>query len=210
MAMAPAAPAACLEADLRSCPVDVAMSDEALDAVHAPQRRTGRDEQVAELFDQHYSGLCRLASLLLGDRAAAEEAVQEAFVRTYTGWWRIRHPERAQWYLRRAVVNQCRSRQRRRQTEDRGNRIVFHSEASGQMVDPADALDALTIAAAVRSQPPRQREAVVLRYFDDLPEAEIASLLGCSVGTVKSQLSKARATLASLLGDLRPEVQCDE
>ena len=86
------------------------------------ERRAGRDEQVAALFDEHYAGLCRLATLLLDDRGAAEEVVQEAFLRTYSGWWRIRHPERARAYLRAAVVNQCRSRGRRRVSEDRGNR----------------------------------------------------------------------------------------
>ncbi len=166
----------------------------------------GRDAVVGRLFDEHYTGLCRLAALLLGDRAAAEEAVQEAFLRTYAGWWRIRRPEQARWYLRRAVVNQCRSRQRRRTTEDRGNRVVHASErTASDRDDPAGRAEALLIADAVRALPPRQREAVVLRYFEDLAEADIARVLGCSAGTVKSQLSKARATLARVLESLRNE-----
>jgi RNA polymerase sigma-70 factor (sigma-E family) len=178
------------------------------DCVADGERERNRDQQIGALFDEHYAGLCRLAALLLGDRAAAEEAVQEAFLSTYAGWWRIRRPERAQWYLRRAVVNQCRSRQRRRVSEDRGNRIVHHSDdlppRSGE--DPAAVIEAMAIADAVRALPPRQREAVVLRYYEDLSEADIAAVLGCSTGTVKSQLSKARASLATQLEGLREEV----
>jgi RNA polymerase sigma-70 factor (sigma-E family) len=166
---------------------------------------SGRDALIGRLFDEHYPGLCRLAALLLGDRAAAEEAVQEAFLRTYAGWWRIRRPEQARWYLRRAVVNQCRSRQRRRVSEDRGNRVVHASERDSAAArdEPGRRTEALVIADAVRALPPRQREAVVLRYFEDLSEADIATVLGCSEGTVKSQLSKARTTLARLLDSLR-------
>jgi RNA polymerase sigma-70 factor (sigma-E family) len=159
--------------------------------------RPGRDELVSALFDEHYPGLCRLASLLLGDPAEAEEVVQEAFLKTYARWWRLRHPERAQWYLRAAVVNGCRSKGRRRVSEDRGNRTlwatdgVVAAEAVGERTG-----EALAVVAAVRALPDRQREAVVLRYYEDLSEADIAAALGCSVGTVKSQLSKARATLA--------------
>ena len=164
----------------------------------------GRDAVIGRLFDEHYPGLCRLAALLLGDRAAAEEAVQEAFLRTYAGWWRIRRPEQARWYLRRAVVNQCRSRQRRRVSEDRGNRVVHATERDASTRDePGRRTEAMVIADAVRALPPRQRETVVLRYFEDMAEADIATVLGCSEGTVKSQLSKARATLARLLDSLR-------
>lgn len=161
-----------------------------------------RDRLVSDLFDLHYAGLCRLACLLLGDQAAAEEAVQEAFVRTYSGWWRVRHPERAQWYLRAAVVNQCRSRSRRRASEDRGNRSVWTDQGSRDD-GHHDPDEALAVLAAVRALPPRQRAAVVLRYYEDLSEADVASVLGCTVGTVKSQLSKARAALARQLQDVR-------
>ncbi len=161
-----------------------------------------RDEIVARLFDEHYRGLCRLASLLLGDSAAAEEVVQEAFLRTFSGWWRVRHPERAQWYLRTSVVNLCRSRLRRRTTEDRGNRVTWSGTDGDTSADETDqSAEAMTLVALVRQLPPRQRDAVVLRYYEDLPEVEIARILGCAVGTVKSQLSKARVALARALGE---------
>jgi RNA polymerase sigma-70 factor (sigma-E family) len=165
--------------------------------------RSDRDAQVAALFDRHYPGLCRLATLLLGNAAAAEEAVQEAFVRTYTGWWRIRHPERAAAYLRAAVVNQCRSRGRRALSEERGNRTVWATERAPGRRTPEQAADTVVVMDAVRALPRRQREAVVLTYYGDLSEADVARALGCSVGTVKSQLSKARAALARQLGDLK-------
>ena len=169
---------------------------------------TGRDQQITDLFVTHYDGLCRLAALLLGDPSGAEEVVQEAFLRTFSGWWRIRHPERANWYLRTAVINLCRSRLRRRSTEDRSNRKIYATDperqgAGGFGTDGVDASDdALVVMDAVRALPSRQRETVILRYYDDLPEAEIAKLLRCSVGTVKSQLAKARASLTAALGAL--------
>jgi RNA polymerase sigma-70 factor (sigma-E family) len=159
-----------------------------------------RDAAVAELFDAHYAGFCRLATLLLDDPGQAEEAVQEAFLRTFVGWWRLRHPERAGAYLRAAVVNQCRSRGRRRVSEQRGNRVVWaavRDDAGSSDVERTG--DVLAVLDAVRSLPTRQREAIVLRYYADLSEADVASALGCSVGTVKSQLSKARSSLSRLL-----------
>lgn len=166
----------------------------------APGMTLPRDEAVAALFDAHYAGLCRLAALLLGDGAQAEEAVQDAFVRTLAGWRRLRQPERAGAYLRVAVVNQCRSRGRRRVTELRGNRRAAATQAeaaTSPVIESAG--ETLALLAAVRTLPARQREAVVLRYYADLSEGEVAHALGCSVGTVKSQLAKARATLASRL-----------
>jgi RNA polymerase sigma-70 factor (sigma-E family) len=167
-----------------------------------------RDAAVTELFDAHYAGLCRLATLLLADPGQAEEAVQEAFLRTYVGWRRLRHPERAGAYLRAAVVNQCRSRGRRRMTEQRGNRAVWADvRDDGGPSDVERTGEVLAVLDAVCSLPTRQREAVVLRYYADLSEADVAEALGCSVGTVKSQLFKARATLARRLSSEDPSAQ---
>jgi RNA polymerase sigma-70 factor (sigma-E family) len=173
--------------------------------LEANWRSAGRDERITALFEEHYERLCRLAALLLGDPGGAEEVVQEAFLKTFAGWRRIRNPERAQFYLRAGVVNLCRSRMRRRVTEDRGNRVTWHSDES-RLVGTGDddarhATEALVVLDAVRALPQRQREAVVLRYYLDCSEAQMASLLGCSPGTVKSQLSKARAVLAERLGE---------
>jgi len=168
------------------------------------QRRLGRDEQLTVLFRSHYAGLCRLATLLLGDPAAAEEAVQEAFARTYAGWWRLHRPDAARGYLRAAVVNECRSRGRRRSTEDRGNRLAWAVDRSPAPWEGEQVGEVMAVLEAVRALPARQREAVVLRYYEDLPEAAIARAMGCTVGTVKSQLAKARRALAEALAEPAP------
>ena len=151
---------------------------------------------LSTLFDQHYGSLCRLAYVLLGDGAQAEDVVQEAFLRTFTGFGRLRDRSRADAYLRRSVVNLSRSRLRRRGAEGRSNAAVHRAERLDELPGRHD----LDLLEAVRALPPRQRAAVVLFYYADLPESEVASSLGCSVGTVKSQLAKARATLARCLG----------
>jgi RNA polymerase sigma factor (sigma-70 family) len=103
-------------------------------------------------------------------------------------------------YLRRAVINLCRTGLKRRYTEARVNRTVHDREAAPSgWSDSENDFDHL-IWDAVRELPPRQRACVVLRYFEDLPDAEIAEILHCSTGTVKSQLHKARATLEASLG----------
>jgi len=159
------------------------------------------DETLTTLFDEHYRGLCRLATLLLDDPDLAEEAVQEAFVRTFAGWWRIRRQDRVEAYLRAAVVNQCRTRGRRRGREQLGNRRAWATVAEGSPSREIEtAGEVLAVLGAVRELPMRQREAIVLHYYADLPEAQVARAMGCTVGTVKSQLSKARASLAARLG----------
>ncbi len=155
------------------------------------------------LFDRHHAVLCRLATVLLGDAAAAEDVVQDAFLRVHARWWRIRDHERAYAYLRTAVVNQCRSRLRRRVTERRAVHAqwVEDERRANTTVVAADlAGDVLVLTRALRALPDRQREAVVLYYYEDLAVAEVAAILGCAPGTVKSQLAKARATLERELG----------
>ena len=161
-----------------------------------------RDEQVAALFDRHYVPMCRLAFVILGDHALAEEIVMEALLKTFAGWGRLREIDRADAYLRRAVVNLCRSRIRRKMIEVRVN-----AEARGRAPrakpdwDPESHETNRLVMEAVRALPERQRAAVVLRYYDDLSESQIAEVLDCSVGTVKSQLSKARSKLEATLGN---------
>lgn len=156
-----------------------------------------RDVRVAELFETEYAGLCRVAALLTGDRARAEELVMDAFTATFVGWRRLRDLDSAPAYLRRAVVNACRNAYARRGREYRANAL---SQAGGAAEShlPEDVSDVL---AAIRTLPARQRAAVVLTFYADLPEAEVAAALGCKPGTVKSQLSKARANLARTLDE---------
>lgn len=164
-------------------------------------RRT-RDEAVSELFDRHYAPMCRLAYAILGDAALAEEMVMEALLKTFSGWGRLRDTERVDAYLRRAVVNLCRSKIRRKVIERRVNATIHHrDERKAPDWDPERHETSRLVWQAVIGLPERQRACVVLRYFEDLPEAQIAEVLDCSVGTVKSQLSKARAKLQGALGD---------
>jgi RNA polymerase sigma-70 factor (sigma-E family) len=165
--------------------------------VGPPGPGSRENELLEAVFAEHYGGFCRLAALLLGDGAGAEEVVQEAFLRTFSSWWRVRQPDRARWYVRAAVVNLCRSRLRRRGSEEAGNRASWRDPTEWHD-DELD--DGLVVLDAVRTLPPRQRETVILRYYEDLTEREVAAALGCSVGTVKSQLARARATLARTLG----------
>ena len=148
-----------------------------------------RVDSIGAFFESEYSALCRLAYLLTGDGSRAEEIVMEAFVRSISRWRSIREPKA---YLRRAVLNLCRNRRRRAWLE---RHAPTSREDASTPAEPTD-----HVWAAVRRLPARQRASVVLRYYEDMSEADIAATLGCSAGTVKSQLAKARASLARALG----------
>jgi RNA polymerase sigma-70 factor (sigma-E family) len=163
------------------------------------ESRPTRDELLVELFNRDHLHLCRLATLLLSDPARAEEVVQEAFLRTFSGWAGIRDPDRVDAYIRRAVVNLCRSGLRSRRVERTGNEAAWRRVDAGAGVAGPDSV-AVAVLDAVQSLPPRQRDAVVLHYFADLSGPEVAHAMGCAQGTVKSQLAKARAALARTLG----------
>lgn len=170
--------------------------------------RSARDEQVAGLFDEHYPRLRDLAYVILGDRNLAEEIVMEAFLKTFTGWGRIRDLDRADAYLRRAVVNLCRSKIRRKVVEARSNAITYRrDERRAPDWDPEIHEESRELWTAVRDLPPRQRACIVLRYVEDLPEGDIAEIMDCSVGTVRSQLSRARRKLETSLEGVLTEDQ---
>ena len=139
-------------------------------------------------FHEAWPGAHRLASLLAQDAHVGEEIAQEAFARLYPVWGR---PERPEAYLRTAIVNGCRNRQRRGRTE----RAKLPLLAVPDRVDPA----ADDLADAVAALPFRQRAVVVLRYWAGLSEAEIAEALGCRPGTVKSSASRALAHLGKVV-----------
>jgi RNA polymerase sigma-70 factor (sigma-E family) len=148
----------------------------------------GQADSITSVFEAEYTRLCRLAYVLTGDGARAEEIVMEAFVRSMTKWRNVREPSA---YVRRTVVNLSSNRRRRAFLE---RALPFRREPIAVPTEPVD-----HVWAAVRGLPPRQRAAVVLRYWGDESDDAIAAALGCSVGTVKSQLSKARASLARVL-----------
>jgi RNA polymerase sigma-70 factor (sigma-E family) len=156
-----------------------------------------RDELVRDLFKAHYEPLCRLAFLILRDSQMAEEAVMDAFLKVF-GWWRrVGSMNRPDLYLRRIVVNGCSSRLRRRAVEARARAVVPAPEGPNWEEGRLDT--ARLVRDAIEHLPRRQRLCVVLRYFEDLSEAEMADVLQVSAGTIKSQLSKAREHLKSVL-----------
>jgi RNA polymerase sigma-70 factor (sigma-E family) len=154
------------------------------------------------LYREHYRSLVRLASLLVDDVTTCEELVQDAFVavlRRSGGW---ADPDRAPAYLRSAVLNGARSHLRKQLVRRRWLRSVDPPGAS----PPADGqtlVDAETQAMleALRRLPDRQREVLMLRFYLDLSEAEIAATLGISTGSVKTHAHRGLATLAGRLGD---------
>ncbi len=158
---------------------------------------------AASLFEEHFASLCRTAFLILGNSYAAEEVVMETFARTLPRWHAVQGAEHPVGYLRRAVVNLSISRVRRRVLEHRAARSVGFADGGAWDAD----LDgrAREVIRAIGELPPRQRACIVLRYFDDLSEQDVANTLGCSVGTVKSQVAKAKARLAVLLAPLKEE-----
>jgi len=154
------------------------------------------DEAVTALFAAHYRPLVRLATLLLHDAGVAEEVTQDAFVALHGRWSRLREPDRAVAYLRQIVVNRSRSALRHRGVVERflsrqGPAAHAPSAEAGAMASAE--FDRMLV--AVRARPTRQREAVVLRYYADLPEADIAEAMGVSRGAVKSHLFRAMAAL---------------
>jgi RNA polymerase sigma-70 factor (sigma-E family) len=148
------------------------------------------DDEVEELYRQHRGALVGLAAALVDDRGRAAELVQDVFAALLAGRRPAAGSELA--YLRRAVLNRSRSELRRRQ--------VRRATVVPAPVPPADDPDRrAAVLAAVRSLPRRQRECVVLRFYEDLGDADIASTLGISAGAVKQHLHRARGALAGAL-----------
>ncbi len=168
-----------------------------LDAARAP------DAALEQLYGDHYRSLVRLAVLLVRDLGTAEEVVQDAFVALHGSWTRLRDPGAALPYLRRSVVNGARSVLRRRGVRERHLEALrtSWSEPAGPGADEAAVVAERRrqVLAALQSLPARQREVVALRYYADLDEATIASVLGISRGAVKSHAHRAVRRLQDLL-----------
>jgi RNA polymerase sigma-70 factor (sigma-E family) len=156
------------------------------------------DRAVTALYSTHYRSLVRLAALLVRDVATAEEVVQDSFVAMHGGWRRLRDSEKALSYLRQSVVNRSRSVLRHRVVVDRNAPKPspdMPSAEHGAIV----LLERSAVVSALRTLPPRQREALVLRYYGDMSEAQIADIMGISRGAVKSHTARAMSALRSVL-----------
>jgi RNA polymerase sigma-70 factor (sigma-E family) len=152
------------------------------------------------LYDAHWRYLVRLAALLVDDVASAEDVVQDAFVALHKRSGSLRDPDAALAYLRASVMNLSRSVLRRRQVA-RKHLKVAEPEATAPADHDVLVRDEHRAAlAAVRNLPRHQREVLILRYWSDLSEREIAEALNISAGSVKSAASRGMATLQRVLG----------
>jgi RNA polymerase sigma-70 factor (sigma-E family) len=156
------------------------------------------DSLVTVLYTEQYRALVRLALLLVHDVQTAEEVVQDAFVAMHTGWRRLRDTEKALSYLRQAVGNKSRSVLRHRTVVDRNAPKPAPDEPSAEQGAIA-LLERSAVIAALRELPDRQREAIVLRYYADLSEAQIAEAMGISRGAVKSHTARGMSSLRASL-----------
>jgi DNA-directed RNA polymerase specialized sigma24 family protein len=140
-----------------------------------PAEGRDADSAVAALYDSYYRPLTRLAALLAPDEAIAEEIVRDAFVAMHAAWRQLRDSDRALRYLQEAVVRRSRSRR-------------------------APAQPGLGLVAALRSLPAPQREALVLRYYADMPQARIAAVMGISGQAVSRHIAHGMSALQAILG----------
>lgn len=158
--------------------------------------------QFADYVAAQRGSLIRAARAITGDRDSAEDLLQSALASVFTHWAGIRDHRAADAYVRRAMVNQHTSwlRQRWRTAERVTDELP---EPSERWDDPraGSRSELQELWPLVRKLPPRQRSAVVLRYYEDLSEVETAAVLRCSVGTVKSSTSRGLATLRRLASD---------
>jgi RNA polymerase sigma-70 factor (sigma-E family) len=156
----------------------------------------GRDEAFTAFVRDRGSALSRTAFFLTGDRHLAEDLVQTALAQTYVHWDRIRDHAQVEAYARRVLVNANAAWWRRRSATE----TPVEAAPDVALPDPTAAVaERAPLVAALRRLPARQRAAVVLRYYEDLSEAETAAAMGCSLGSVKRHTSRGVERLRSLL-----------
>ena len=158
----------------------------------------GNDPDFDRFFLSHYDGLVRSLTAITGDRERADDCVQEAFIRAFARWRRIRRYDNPATWVRRVAINLSRdvskAEKRRRRREDNDRLHEDHAAAS-----PADAVAAdLYLVDLLQRLTPQQRAVAALFYVEDISVAEIAESLGLTAGAVKFHLNKARASLKSM------------
>jgi RNA polymerase sigma-70 factor (sigma-E family) len=178
------------------------------DGVSWDEAGRGAEQAITALYQTHATGLIRLAVVMLGSRPAAEDIVQEAFCGLYRRWGQLEKADRALYYVRASVLNGCRSELRARTRASQRIAGALAGSALSESTASAEEIALIgeehrEVLAAIRRLPHRQREALVLRYFLDLPDSEVARSMGITPGTVKSSTSKALAALARMLGGSR-------
>ena len=160
---------------------------------------TGYDAEFLDFAEASRTRLRRTAFLMCGDWERASDITQEALIRLYVAWPRIDKGAGLSSYARRTVVSIAIDWSRRKSSSE----LPDADLDGGRFADPTDGIaDRITILNALATLAPRQRACVVLRYYEDLSVAEVARMLGCREGTVKSQTARALDTLRKILGDL--------
>ncbi|SPF06077.1 SigE family RNA polymerase sigma factor [Streptomyces sp. MA5143a] len=165
-------------------------------------RKQARDAEFQSFLVGRWPRLMRTAFLLTGEQHAAEDLVQTTLEQVYVAWRRVASTDDPDTYVRRVMINAHARRHRRRLKEFLAPRtdsdLVPEVPDSGDRIAQADDRGALLT--ALSQLPPRQREAVVLRYWEDLSESQAAEAMGCSVGSVKSNAAKGLAKLRAIPG----------
>jgi RNA polymerase sigma-70 factor (sigma-E family) len=156
------------------------------------------DLAITAMYDTEYRSLVRMSAVLLGDVGSAEEIVQDSFIAVHAAWRGLRDIDKGVHYLRRTVMNRSRSLLRHRVVVDK------HMPASEPDMPSAEQaaivrLQRAAVIAALRTLPTRQREALVLRFYLDLSEEQVAATMRISQGAVKSHTARGKAALRSLL-----------
>ena len=156
---------------------------------------------MSALYEAHALSLIRLAYVMLGDRPAAEDVVQEAFLGLYQRWSKLRDTANAAGYLRASVLNGC--RMVLRSSARRDARIACELPWESAEATALVSEEYRQLLRGIQALPPRQREALVLRYYLDLSEEETARSMGVRRGTVKSSTSRALAALGQRMQEYR-------
>lgn len=160
---------------------------------------TAASDRLEELYVRHGPAGLRFAYYLCGDREQARDLVQDAFVRVAGRFSYLRQPDRFATYLRRTIVNLHTSRLRRLRLER--EHLARERASAGRAHEDPDAGERDEVWRAISALPPRQRAAVVLRFYEDLSEHDSAEILGCSVGALNQLVVRATATLRTTIGE---------
>lgn len=150
-----------------------------------PERDAG--QAVTTMYEMHYLSLVRLAALLVSDLTAAEDIVQDSFAAVHNRWHALPDTDAALCYLRQSVIRRSRSASR--------VQLAGDALAAGRPRDAKPSFQGSAVVSALRSLPPRQREILVLRYFADLSEGEVASATGTSLAAVRNHAAQAMSAL---------------
>ena len=176
----------------RRCAIDVPFRP-----VPAKLEQTA-EQAVTEIYTTYYGPLVRLAVLLVRDEPTAEEVVQECFIAMHDGWHRLRERDKALSYLKQAVLNRSKSVLRHRSVVGRHTpKPPMDMPSCEQQV--ISLLERSAVITALRGLPDRQRQALVLRYYADMSEAQIAEMMGISKGAVKSHTARGMSSLRAVL-----------